>query len=275
MQLDEAFAELKLVQDFIPTGNSNRPGTKLIPRFITIHNTDNSSPGANAAAHAKYQKGQDARNRRVSWHFTVDDKSVYQSLPTNEIGWHAGTSQGNASSIGIEVCMHPEMDKISAYKKAALLVAIMARRFGVTLPNGVVQHHDWSAKHCPRVLRDTPGGWEKFLQSVTEAAAALQEVAAPDIIALHDHDHDHDQSIMNVNGSAVRPSSIPIDHYVVNSRHGLRLRAGPGTDFDIISSLPFGAPVSVVSRFGDWSMVDLSGDSAGDGFVHSAFLKTV
>ena len=74
MQLDQAFAELNIVQDFIPVGNSNRPGRKLTPTAITIHNTDNDSKGANAAAHAKYQKGADARKRQVSWHFTVDDK---------------------------------------------------------------------------------------------------------------------------------------------------------------------------------------------------------
>jgi len=150
MQLDKAYAKLNLVQDFIPPGNSNRPGTLLAPTFITIHNTDNASPGANAAAHAKYQKGQDARDRKVSWHFTVDDKAVYQSLPTNEVGWHTGSGTGNHSSIGIEVCMHPGMDEKLAYEKAALLTALMARRLNIALPSRVVQHHHWSGKDCPR-----------------------------------------------------------------------------------------------------------------------------
>jgi N-acetylmuramoyl-L-alanine amidase CwlA len=78
MQLDQAFAELNIVQDFIPAGNSNRPGRKLTPTAITIHNTDNDSVGANAAAHAKYQKGADARKREVSWHFTVDGTRLRQ-----------------------------------------------------------------------------------------------------------------------------------------------------------------------------------------------------
>src|ERR1700730_723499 len=99
MQLDKAYTKLNIVQDFIPAGNSNRPGRKLLATSVTIHNTDNSDAGANAAAHAKYQKGADARKRKVSWHFTVDDKSVYQSLPTNEIGWHAGSTKGNATTI--------------------------------------------------------------------------------------------------------------------------------------------------------------------------------
>ena len=37
MQIDQAFSELNLVQDFVPAGNFNCPGTRLVPQFITIH----------------------------------------------------------------------------------------------------------------------------------------------------------------------------------------------------------------------------------------------
>jgi hypothetical protein len=273
MQLDAAFAELRLVQDFIPPGNSNRPGTKLAPRFITIHNTDNTGPGANAAAHAKYQKGADARQRQVSWHFTVDDRYVYQSLPTNEVGWHAGTHQGNTSSIGIEICMHPEMDVPAGYRRAALLVAVMARRLNVNVPAGVVQHQHWSGKDCPRVLRHKAGGWEDFLKDASDFARDLQEVQAEDLAASEHDEHGHAAGVA-VDSTLVSPAAF-VERSTVIARAGLRLRAGPGTEFEIVSVLPFGMRVAVVSRFGDWSMVDVGGDGAGDGFVHAAFLKSV
>ncbi|MBZ9898543.1 N-acetylmuramoyl-L-alanine amidase [Mesorhizobium sp. BR1-1-6] len=60
-----------------------------------MHNADNDQLGANASAHPKYQKWADTRARQASWHFTVDDGPVYQSLPTNEVGWHAGSGAGN------------------------------------------------------------------------------------------------------------------------------------------------------------------------------------
>jgi hypothetical protein len=259
MQLDKAFAKLNLVQDFIPSGNSNRPGTPLTPTFITIHNTDNTSPGANAAAHAKYQKGQDARDRKVSWHFTVDDEAVYQSLPTNEVGWHAGSGKGNRSSIGIEVCMHAGMDEKLAYERAALLTALMARRLDIPLPSGVVQHHHWSGKNCPRVLR-SDSRWQDFLDAVVASSEAISEVVAPEIVPTHDHGGP---------GSAEAPTG---EYFVVVAKPNLRLRSGPGTDFDVVSSIPFASRVRVISRFRDWAMVDLNEDSGGDGFVHSAFL---
>jgi N-acetylmuramoyl-L-alanine amidase CwlA len=189
MQLDEAFAELKIVQDFIPAGNSNRPGKKLVATSITIHNTDNSDAGANAAAHAKYQKGADARKRKVSWHYTVDDKSVYQSLPTNEIGWHAASSKGNATSIGVEICMNADLNVPAAYRRAALLTAVLAFQNGVKVPTQIVQHHDWSGKNCPRVLRATPNGWKDFLEQVKQFRDDLTNVPAATIALGKVKDH--------------------------------------------------------------------------------------
>jgi len=189
MRLDEAFSELKIIQDLIPVGYSNRPGKKLTPTAITIHNTDNDSPRADAAAHAKYQKGADARKRKVSWHFTVDDKSVFQSLPTNEVGWHAASKEGNATSIGIEICMHPEMDVAAAYRRGALLCAVLAFQHKIKTPKSIRQHHDWSGKNCPRVLRSKPNGWKDFLNAVSAFRKELTPIPASNIKVIGDHHH--------------------------------------------------------------------------------------
>jgi hypothetical protein len=45
MRIDEAYTHLNIIRDYIPEGNSNRPGTKLSPSMITIHNTDNDQRG--------------------------------------------------------------------------------------------------------------------------------------------------------------------------------------------------------------------------------------
>ncbi|WP_210202980.1 peptidoglycan recognition protein family protein [Bradyrhizobium ottawaense] len=191
MNLDTAQLKLNLVQDYVPVGNSNRPGTKLVASSITIHNTDNSSPGAGAAAHARYMKGADAQNRQVSWHFTVDDKFVYQSLPTNEIGWHTATHQGNSSSIGIEICMNSDLDVPACYDRAALLTAWLAYRLGIHVPSGIFQHYDWSQKNCPRVLRAAENGWNDFLAKVQRNFRNLKQVDAP-LISHREEDHHHD-----------------------------------------------------------------------------------
>ncbi|MEB3249371.1 MAG: N-acetylmuramoyl-L-alanine amidase, partial [Merismopediaceae bacterium] len=110
---------LNLEIDLLPEGVSNRPGTKITPSFITIHNTDNTNTGADARAHATYMKGPDARARKVSWHYTVDDQRCVKHLPTDEKGWHASTSDGNNQSIGIEICMNSGIDQATANRRAA------------------------------------------------------------------------------------------------------------------------------------------------------------
>lgn len=164
---------LGIVVDLLPPGFPTRPGTPIRPTTLTIHNTDNSRPGADAAAHNRYIRGRDAVARRVSWHFTVDDKNIYQHLPVNETGWHAHAA-ANASSIGIEICMHQGMDVASAYDRAAQLCVFLGTQLGIPMPGGLRQHHDWTGKNCPSVLRALPNGWTEFLERVASHARRLR-----------------------------------------------------------------------------------------------------
>ncbi|UFJ40105.1 N-acetylmuramoyl-L-alanine amidase [Brevibacillus humidisoli] len=159
---------MNIIQDFIPAGRPNRPGTKLTgPKYITVHDTANPNAGADALAHARYLKGDSAASRPVSWHFTVDDTRIVQHLPLDEIGWHAGDGNGpgNSTSIGIEVCENSDGDRSKAEANAAELVASLLRQFGLG-PNAVVQHSHWTGKNCPHVIRSRPDGWEEFMASV-------------------------------------------------------------------------------------------------------------
>src|SRR5262249_20012379 len=134
IQIDQTFARLNIVQDFIPGGKSNPPGTKVKAAGVTITQHHQPTKSPKPAPPAKYQKGADARKRQVSWHFTVDDTSIYQSLPTNEIGWHAHNSKGNATTIGVEICMNSDLDVKAAYARAALLVAVLAFQNKINVP---------------------------------------------------------------------------------------------------------------------------------------------
>jgi N-acetylmuramoyl-L-alanine amidase CwlA len=155
---------IAIIEDFIPTSLPTRSGKAIQPKYITIHNTDNDKPGAGAAAHNKYIRGAHAVGRKVSWHFSVDDKAVYQHLPIKERGLHAGTTKGNDESIGIEICMNSDMNTTKGYANAAALVAHCVKTLGVTFPGCMKQHHDWSGKNCPsRIRAGSPMTWSAFL----------------------------------------------------------------------------------------------------------------
>jgi hypothetical protein len=86
---------------------------------------------------------------------------------------------------------------------------------------------------------------------------------------------------LNAHGPAAPPADTvgdlagTGDIFTVTASGGLRVRSGPGVEFDVGSLLPTGAKVRVLSRSGDWAKIDSTGDGSADGFVHSAFLKPV
>jgi hypothetical protein len=75
---------------------------------------------------------------------------------------------------------------------------------------------------------------------------------------------------------------VPVDalptlgerHRVV-ARSGLRLREGPGTQFEIIGGLRFGQIVFVASTIEGFARVDVEGDGQIDGFASAGFLERV
>lgn len=58
----------------------------------------------------------------------------------------------------------------------------------------------------------------------------------------------------------------------VMARDGLRLRAGPGTSFDVKATLRSGQLIMVLQTSGDWSQIDIQGDGFADGYCHSGYL---
>ncbi|MBB6449711.1 N-acetylmuramoyl-L-alanine amidase CwlA [Geomicrobium halophilum] len=127
-----------ITEDFIPISNTNRPGTVLAPTHVTVHETANTDVGADAAMHADYVKGQDAQDRQVSWHYTVDDETIIQHLPNDEIGWHAG-SEGNDQSVGIELCVNQNGNFAQTRAQAVELIQMLMSDLNVSLEN-VVTH---------------------------------------------------------------------------------------------------------------------------------------
>ncbi|MBM0064914.1 peptidoglycan recognition protein family protein [Alkalicoccobacillus gibsonii] len=163
---------MNIKQDFIPKSNRNRPGTKITPTYITEHETANTSKGAGAATHARYVKGQNAIDRSVSWHYTVDHKEIIQHLPDNEMGWHAGAT-GNRQSIGIELCVNSDGDFNKAKANAAWLVRHLMAKHNIPITR-VVSHQFWTGKNCPANLLKEWGSYIALISNTKSAPTAPQ-----------------------------------------------------------------------------------------------------
>jgi hypothetical protein len=151
---------------FVPIGLKNNPNKNLTAvKFITIHNTGNRAATATAKMHSDYQYNGSG-GAATSWHYSVDDKEIWQSFEDTRACWHAGdgSGAGNTQSIGIEICVNSKSGFYDACRNAAWLVSELLHRHNLTLEN-VKQHFDWSKKNCPAELRSGEWGvsWNDFI----------------------------------------------------------------------------------------------------------------
>lgn len=147
------------------TPNKNHYAGKNKKKFITVHQTGNPKPGANAAMHAKYMDNGSSE----TWHYTVDDTQAIQHLEHDVQAWHAGDKDGpgNTESIGVEACVNSDGNYKQTIKNTAETVRDIMAKEDIPLEN-VVQHNYWSGKDCPRQLRAAKDGisWNDFKQMI-------------------------------------------------------------------------------------------------------------
>lgn len=141
--------------ELIPATNRNRPQLPIYPRSVTIHETGNTRPGANAAAHAIYFRSA-AQEVPSSVHFVVDDREIIQLLPLTERAWHAGdgpTGPGNLTSVSLEMCVNSDGNLQRTRENAARLTAALLHVLNL-LPDDVVPHRHWANTACPALMTD-------------------------------------------------------------------------------------------------------------------------
>lgn len=180
LQNGMTIGKAEVIVDIVPKGNVEiRPAYAMTPTEIALHNTGNNGRGADAESHNKYihnmAKLKPAQTGYASWHLSVDHQHIYQHIPFNETAWHtgdgSGTKSGNMNAIGIEICensdMTPEQYKQAEENAIALTVYLM-KQLGVKISK-VKPHQAYSGKHCPRVILNRDGSFDKFHARIEKA----------------------------------------------------------------------------------------------------------
>lgn len=166
--------DLNLVEQIVPINQNQYQGMKATPeilvaaeglklvrsgilhettKYITYHDTGNHTPGANAMMHAQYMvSSYNINDRARSWHYTVDDKSVYHHIPDNEVAWQGDTYEAYAKSIGVETCVDYGSDLYATWQRTAKLMANLMVKHNLTIKD-IKQHYDFNGKNCPQTLR--------------------------------------------------------------------------------------------------------------------------
>ena len=219
-----------------PKGKSNvRTGIKLTEiRGITIHNTAN--PTASAEAHAGWlQSVEDADQQYISVHFFVDENSITQTVPVDEVCFHAGDGKGdgNRKTISIEIC--EDGDHAKAEKNAQVLAAALLK----TYPGSMIfKHQDWSGKFCPRIILGR-NGWEAFKVAIYDLLDTAPEAKAP-------------------------------SYLVKITAKKLYIRNMPGAVFGITGIVAAGSIYTIVETQGDWGKL-----KSGAGWIHLDYTARV
>lgn len=132
-------------------------------KYITIHETANTGVGADADAHANFINN----GAMETWHYSVDSEKVVCHYYHTTSCWACGTYKGNTESISIEMCINSDGDYLKTLHNTIELVQKIMKEENISA-DYVVQHHFWSGKHCPTLLREGDSGmnWEQFIAGV-------------------------------------------------------------------------------------------------------------
>ena len=220
----------KVIVDILPKGKVI-PNTKITPTSITIHQTGNI--GAPAKNNHNYMKNCNNNGSRIaSWHFTVDDKEIYQAQSTNYKCYHAGNATGNNTSIGIEICMFNDAERQKkAYLNAIELVKILMKYHGFTIGQ-VKQHYNWTKKNCPQWLRSGKFGytWNWFIEQCKETTTKPIE-----------------KSPTNNQNFLIK--------VIYKGKEGLNIRQKPNTTSKIMGQVYEGEVYTIIEVKGSWGLL--------------------
>lgn len=156
--------EMQVVQDFLRVGHKFRPGTRITPTSVTIHNTGNPTSTARGERAWLDNPTNLRSNNFASWHYVLDETTIVQAIPEHELAYHA--RQGNNSSIGIEIC--ESGNQAVVWRRAVRFVASILKRYNWGTDR-VKTHRDWTGKHCPRLLLPR---WSEFLADIEREQTA-------------------------------------------------------------------------------------------------------
>jgi hypothetical protein len=146
----------------------------LIVRLIPVTQTRQrpglirQTPGAWVQHETGNFNGAEGQTR--SYHFTVDDKEVYQMIPVNEVTWQAadGSGPGNMAGVSCELCVNTDSDWTKARKNAEVLAGRVSKALGITK---ITRHYDYNVgdpdRHfCPKEMMSS-GYWPTFVLNAT------------------------------------------------------------------------------------------------------------
>ena len=218
---------MKLVQSILTKNPCYTAGRKITVKGLMLHSVGCNQPNAQAFI----KNWNSASYNRACVHGFIDgnDGTVYQTLPWNHRGWHAGGSANN-THIGVEMC-EPACIKYTGgssftcsdtaaakavakrtYEAAVELFAMLCKEYGLNPLTDICSHKEGHAKGIASNHGDPEHLWKGLGMSYTM---------------------DTFRQAVNAKMSGTTGTSKPVDapFLVRVSISNLNIRKGAGTNY--------------------------------------------
>ncbi len=271
-------AEVTVTCDFRASGTA--PTGSITPEYVTIHNTGTYVSTANAYnTHRNTAK----TSADMTWHYTVDNVSIYQALQDTRVGWHIGNvsknpnpTNTNYNSIGIEMCVHnfPASETFDGekwndgtaimkwwedqfdqtMKNTAYLALVLCKRWGLDWRTDIKMHYDAlnyypGGKDCPMQMRAT---YDPVTNTFTEAGGYVDGRNGYFWQMFWSY---LEAYAAGSDKAGDLSTAEKLGTYRVTPSNGLNVRSGPSADYDKVTALECDAIVKVTEFSGSWGKI--------------------
>lgn len=211
------------------------PGTTITPTSVTFHQTACIDVDAPTMHKSLKNANSDTSRRVASWTLTVGHNKIYQSVPLNWKAYAQGCTEGNNTSISVEICMYTDKTKqYNAYLNAIALYKLLKKEYKSSLVPKA--HYDWTKKDCPQWLRAGKYGynWSWFKGQLTSNSSS--------------------NSSSNSTSKPATPTNWANGDYncKVRTTANLNLRSGRGTEHKVVKTVPKGTIMTVGYVLNKW-----------------------
>lgn len=251
---------MKYVQSFLTKNDCYKTGKKITPKGLMLHSVGVPQPSAKVFINNWNRGGLE---KCVHAFIDANDGTVYQTLPWDHRGWHAGVGKTGVSAnntyIGVEMC-EPSQIKYTGganfkivgnkenaiamanrtYKSAVELFAQLCVKYNLNPATDIISHSEGAAKgiasnHGDPVhlwkglgLNYTMDGFRKDVATEVTKITGSEDPAASTV-----------STSVSSNPMAASPAPAPgkepekpdgIPFKVKVSVGNLRIRTGPGTN---------------------------------------------
>lgn len=239
---------MKLVESFLTKNDCYKGGRTITPKGLMLHSVGTSQPDATVFVKNWNKSGL---IKCVHGFISAKDGTVYQTLPWNRRGWHAGGS-GNNTHIGVEMCEPSQIQytggasfkvkgnssveiaanrekaivsAMIAYNAAVELFAMLCKRYNLDPMKDICSHAEGYKKKIASNHGDPDHLWRQLGMSVSmdtfrAAVKAEMEKSGSGIVK------DTSSKVETPTASAIgtqRKFKVSIPN--------LRIRKGPGASY--------------------------------------------